>query len=277
VTEVVVAKDRKRCIFCGAQNKKISNEHIIGQRFGDIFASPRPLHRRFGWKLEADGSPSEPWDTSWRPRNAPDFKVNNVCRDCNSGWMADLDQTVEPFVRPMVEDGQQQTLGPAETADLARWIAKTVIVIAHSHDLAWMYTEAQARTVMAGAFPQGFHVWALAWMGDPIVHLWTTYFAGPPPKRDMAHCITSFTFGKLYFLAMHSPDPNIPFNLQWLLGRNVDSRVATWSCPPRLAAARPDMLPEYHAGVVREWVRLLDEQGLFSWPTTARHAGAGGS
>ena len=264
--ENVRSTTRKRCAFCGAQDRKISNEHIVGRRWGDIFAGGSLAHRRFGWKLGPDGKPGEPWDVSWRSSKGLDFKVNAVCRDCNSGWMASLDDAVEPFTRPMVEDAQRQNLGVEESAVLARWIAKTAVMIATAQDASWTYSPAQAAEIMAGGFPAGFRVWALAWLGEPMVHLWTTPIAGPAPERRLAHCVTSFTFGRMYFLAMHSPDPGFPVGLESLLGRSVDSRNREWSCPPSLDRARPDMLPEYHLGVVRERVRVYTELGIFAWP-----------
>lgn len=258
------AAPRRRCVFCGSRDKKISNEHIIGDRWSDVFSETRVKHRRFGWKLDNDGTPSAPWDQAWRSTDGLDFKVNAVCRDCNSGWMADLDTAVDPLLRPMVMDAKHQLLGPAETASLARWIAKTAIMIVSSQNAEWTFTDEQAATVMAGEFPQGFRVWALAWLGDRMVHLWSTPLAGPPPERKLAHCITSFTFGHMYFLAIHTPVPGFPVNLEWLLGPSVDARQTSWSCPPDLSTTRPDMLPEYHAGAVREWVRYLDELGVWA-------------
>ncbi len=31
------------------------------------------------------------------------FKVNDVCRSCNHGWMNRLEQSVRPFLAPMIQ------------------------------------------------------------------------------------------------------------------------------------------------------------------------------
>src|SRR4051812_13761085 len=78
----------RRCIFCGSRG--ISNAHIFRKEWIDyLFPQPgNPYgHLRRGHMA---GSEDSQW-LSW----AVDFKVKDVCRTCNSGWMNELDHAAE--------------------------------------------------------------------------------------------------------------------------------------------------------------------------------------
>jgi hypothetical protein len=39
--------------------------------------------------------------------------VGDVCRQCNSGWLSELEAAVKPLLTPMIR-GDRQTLGPED-------------------------------------------------------------------------------------------------------------------------------------------------------------------
>jgi len=57
-----------------------------------------------------------------------DTTVTRVCDVCQNGWMQRLDDDVMPFLEPMIS-GQPITLGHEQQWLLARWSAKTAMVL----------------------------------------------------------------------------------------------------------------------------------------------------
>ena len=51
--------------------------------------------------------------------------VKQVCKDCNGGWMSELEQRTRPLLAPMLR-GQVRTFSAAEQLVLATWGAKTI-------------------------------------------------------------------------------------------------------------------------------------------------------
>lgn len=56
--------------------------------------------------------------------------IKVVCRNCNSGWMGDIEETVIPILTPIIQ-GYFATLGPDEQCKLATWVALKVLVAEH--------------------------------------------------------------------------------------------------------------------------------------------------
>src|SRR6478672_5845266 len=86
----MASKDRRTCVFCGGPANSV--EHIFKRTFKKklgIADEPRV------YTYEDHGAaPISP------PRPDPLFeaKVRRVCGDCNSGWMNDLDLSVEGWI-----------------------------------------------------------------------------------------------------------------------------------------------------------------------------------
>ena len=57
-----------------------------------------------------------------------ELTVREVCRDCNSGWMADLETRVQPILGPMMTSSIKMPLSIDEQESLAFWAAKTLMV-----------------------------------------------------------------------------------------------------------------------------------------------------
>jgi len=62
-----------------------------------------------------------------------DTTITRVCDNCRDGWVRRLDDDVKPFLKPMVT-GQPTRLSPAHQWLLARWAAKTAVVLECSLD-----------------------------------------------------------------------------------------------------------------------------------------------
>jgi hypothetical protein len=62
-----------------------------------------------------------------------DTTITRVCETCRDGWVHRLDEDVKPFLKPMIT-GQPTVLPPAHQWLLARWAAKTAVVLECSLD-----------------------------------------------------------------------------------------------------------------------------------------------
>jgi hypothetical protein len=57
-----------------------------------------------------------------------DTTITRVCNTCRDGWIGHLERDVEPFLAPMIA-GKPTTLAPEHQWLLARWAAKTAVVL----------------------------------------------------------------------------------------------------------------------------------------------------
>ncbi|MGO9874083.1 MAG: hypothetical protein ACLPVY_09815 [Acidimicrobiia bacterium] len=70
-----------------------------------------------------------------RMRREVDQTVDCVCKTCSDGWIQRLDDDVRPFLMSMIV-GADRRLPPAHQQLLARWAAKTAVVIESTDDTA---------------------------------------------------------------------------------------------------------------------------------------------
>ena len=98
------------CYWCN--NAANSSEHLFSQWFDKAFTildECAPQHML--------GSP-----TGFRPQRIANYRmeVEGFCKDCNSGWMSDLEEDVKPILGPMM-NGRRTKLGSIEQLKLAEW------------------------------------------------------------------------------------------------------------------------------------------------------------
>lgn len=77
---------RPRCLFCGTTDGKRSREHVLRRAFKKSHSVADNL--TFSSMTEAGMTVYQ------RPHSQFDMTVNRVCKDCNEGWLNDLENTV---------------------------------------------------------------------------------------------------------------------------------------------------------------------------------------
>jgi hypothetical protein len=148
------------CLFCGSDGK-MSREHVTPKWIAKLFPGLADVeyHRVF---REAQGAPK----THRRSGLPFDQTVNRFCVDCNTGWMAALEETVAPILTPLIED-HPRSLDAVEQERIAVWATKTVLAFGPTN---------QGKVEIAS--PEIYR-----WFGDhktplPGSLVWLAYFAG---------------------------------------------------------------------------------------------------
>ncbi|MEZ5343767.1 MAG: hypothetical protein R2706_20730 [Acidimicrobiales bacterium] len=132
----------RRCIFCEAAGP-LTREHVIPLWLTEIISDQEPetpdwrIHYSSGGLVERDRQYSVP---------DPTVIVRAVCGSCNTGWMSELEQRVQPLIGPMV-GGHRTTLDPRQQLEVATWASKTMMAL-EFHEPGTSVTTPADRTLM---------------------------------------------------------------------------------------------------------------------------------
>jgi hypothetical protein len=140
------------CRFCGATNRRITNEHVWPDWLHDYL--PTSTHQGH----------SERWSSAagrqrWRqPMLAATVRV--FCEDCNTGWMSDLEAEAKSIVGPMVI-GEAVDLDTDAQRIVANWVAVKGLVAVQTSQVQQPIPKYHYRRVhhFQGAPPNTMRVW----------------------------------------------------------------------------------------------------------------------
>ena len=132
----------RTCNFCG--NTVNSKED----------AWPLWLVRRLGNIKTGivEGQRGKQTQNSWRAGKYP-LRTGNVCKNCNNGWMSDLENRVKPIIERFFLD-EQVSLDECDQTTLAIWICKNAMVYETLRQKAsWFFTSQERES-----FRESFHI-----------------------------------------------------------------------------------------------------------------------
>jgi hypothetical protein len=109
------------CIFCG--NPKLSREHIYSRAWIERLIPDAESHTNW-LSRDLEGDPVATWTSS-----DADVVLRCVCRDCNSGWMNDLDRTAEPIVNELARGENRVRAEGGALQVFATWAVKMALVM----------------------------------------------------------------------------------------------------------------------------------------------------
>ena len=114
-----------RCAFCDKADGKRTREHILRKKFHDLIPEEDGTGRISTTDYPHDASR----ETKLRglPHSNFEMQVNEICEDCNRGWLNDLETRVEEIVVDLAH-GRVRGLTGDEVHDLRFWMAKTALV-----------------------------------------------------------------------------------------------------------------------------------------------------
>lgn len=140
------------CPFC-AGTESLSDEHIIPQWLIDSLGirdmKIATTHMStFGFPISRRG-----------PMSMANFVNGRICRNCNTGWMSNLEAEVKPLVDGLMNLDMQAVSALQESREtLARWVIKTAIVLNHCSNYRPLIPSAHFRAIYADAIPDFIHV-----------------------------------------------------------------------------------------------------------------------
>lgn len=145
------------CVFCG--QLKASKEHVYPKWL-------RSLQAPYDGVISVVETPQ---GNQVRPTQVPfDITVNTVCRDCNTGWMHDLEEATRPLLTRMIR-GQLCELTLTDQHLLAQWVYKTVLMIHEQSRAASLVPPEHFKSLFkARVPPAGTAIW-LATQTAPVV------------------------------------------------------------------------------------------------------------
>lgn len=105
----------RRCIF--GDGKAKSREHMFPEWLNKTFRLPEGYTHDQIYVVRGNDGPRRPI-----PKIAT-FETSSkcVCRDCNSGWMSELESEVRPTLAAMV-NGYPRSISPSQQLAIARWV-----------------------------------------------------------------------------------------------------------------------------------------------------------
>lgn len=153
------AHKRKTCAFCQRSDQKISKEDVVPKWIVKLLPQ--------GTKCEIttpDGSVIGKWKIG--PNGG--LTINDVCRACNHGWMADTEKDVKPFLPDMII-GKETVLKPKDAMALVVWIYKTVMafdLVRRNIDKAYFTPEERQRySAMSPIEGRMLFIWLASYTG----------------------------------------------------------------------------------------------------------------
>jgi hypothetical protein len=112
------------CIFCGGYKPK-SKEHILPkwlqtEVMGSTKAPHKGTHIVFPWSVPV----------SERKHSGETLVYGKVCKECNNGWMNDLELSSSPLIKDVICNETKSKPWSLDNVNLvSKWVWKTVMMI----------------------------------------------------------------------------------------------------------------------------------------------------
>ena len=204
----------RTCVFCGGS--PVTKEHVWPDWLRRRTAvSEAVAHRQV---FEHHGQTVEERDWNDQP-----FKltVRAVCRNCNNGWMHQLEQDVEPLLGPMLE-GRGKVLHQGGQRRLTTWALKTALMFDQASA-----SEAQAfsgqcyEELLEGRDPPpGTWIFLTAYEGEFLgasaVVAIESAMGGQPPPDGHNFVTRTFSMDRVVFQVVETTNPGLrKMQLNW--------------------------------------------------------------
>jgi hypothetical protein len=92
-----------------------------------IFPTDENAERKPEW-LRHVADEGGVYPVAWSSTEIASLTTRLVCHDCNTGWMAELEERARPILTPLIK-GNASSVTQAEQLVIATWATKTVMVL----------------------------------------------------------------------------------------------------------------------------------------------------
>lgn len=103
-----------KCLFC--QNTPLTKEHVLPQWLRQHYPDISAIN-------EFTANPKKRWTTQLF-----DLTARVVCKQCNEGWMSDLENKFKPLFNEMISL-KKYNLDELKQSTIALWVQKTVLML----------------------------------------------------------------------------------------------------------------------------------------------------
>lgn len=188
--------------------------------------------------------------------------VNSVCRECNGGWMSDLESLATRIIKPMIHASREIWLDSDEQLIVASWLWKTAVV--HEYNTGEVYFTDEERTCLttAGSPPDAdVFVWLALVDGDLDAYIrgGPCSFSDNTGSRVSAYMMSLHIkhFGAQLLCFRRPPDLSV--SLESRLNFN-QAQLRVWPESPR-AVRWPPVAP-LHGGDFHRWHERFNTSSL---------------
>lgn len=152
------------CIYCGLPKAK-SQEHILASWIIEVLSrDTRGLKLPLRMVLSDQSGTKRVTVGKTKGKKTLEF-TTRVCRDCNSGWMNDMETAARPYLEPMIR-GQKCHIDAAGRQALTAWAAKFAVTARFAHinpdHIETQWTQSLFTNHMP---PANWRVWAAHYVG----------------------------------------------------------------------------------------------------------------
>jgi hypothetical protein len=160
---------RRLCAFCSMQ--EVSREHVFARWLRHALPEQLPERGQNRMRVFWPGSSHHKMlELPMRTISEPftETRVRWVCRSCNNGWMARLEEEVKPLLTALIR-GQEADLGAKDLRLIAAWATKTTMMHEFTDAGSQAYGAVEHRWLKERLEPPaGTMVWAgaLRTLGD---------------------------------------------------------------------------------------------------------------
>ena len=138
---------KRACVGCTAPltNDNISREHILPEWLAAEVHQPELTLKHYRHSEDTRE------DELLRSHDLRSYAIKSVCRDCNNGWMSDLEGRAKPILLGLMNmKTSLMQLSPDERSVISAWAIKTAFMIASAQknlpDLPWTLFRGLSRT-----------------------------------------------------------------------------------------------------------------------------------
>ncbi|WP_317231834.1 hypothetical protein [Clavibacter capsici] len=184
--------DDWKCLFCdrGRPDVEMSHEHGVPKWIRRIPSVKKNIRLAKGAKYrdipitqldpQTQSIRTEIVQTKTKALHVTQMTLD-VCKTCNTGWMALLEEKIKHILTPSIE-GQDVKLTRAQATLVALWAAKTAAVAELDVPQMAVIDDAQRRTILEQQIPEGFAVYS-ARAATPSHMTWVTRPGARHPRQ----------------------------------------------------------------------------------------------
>lgn len=228
-----------RCLFCRTARGKRSKEHVFRASFKERFPAPKGL--TFSWR-----STEGEMELHERPISQFDITINAVCRECNQGWLDDLDNQATAVIHELTVGNTKSALSELEVRTLGFWAYVRALLLTHVHPRGRApesFFESAFRARTEQSIPNGSFV-SLGASTHQIFEAGAVQSATIRPG-DHYLGFVGFGLGALVFLvAISDASPGVS-----AIAREIIEAPRAWF-PQRLRRLHPQELPVPRLGLL---------------------------